>query len=240
MSKVKEILEKYVKLVERKAQKAALTTAVAATTVLGLGVTSCGNAESSDNEPKSEKVTMTPEQRALIAQEEAQNLLREIEESGIPTVKKDKEGNVTEVLSSILEEVSSTQEEIVGVSYSEVTEIKKINPKFKDPEYMPVHQDAEVKKLGNGVEKHCRARDYETTVKTYEVVGNESIGEINIRKDEPYKVIDEHGDTLVRPKIVKTTRSMKRIEFKYNEKQATLENLSEQVQFVQHQKGRND
>jgi len=236
MSKIKEVLEKQAKLLERKAQKAALTTAVAASTVFGFGVTSCSQGENLNDEPKTENVTMTPEERAKIAQEEAQALLKEIEEFGIPTVKKDKEGNVTEVLSSIMAEERISGVEFIGrYDYEDMgkkeTVIKNSNRKFRDPEYMAIHQDARVEQLGQGVEKHYRAKDYDPTPAYCQETSIEMSVE-ETKKDDPYKEVDEQGDTLVIPRYTKVARCMRRIGFKYGEKQETLTNIGEEKMIV--------
>lgn len=247
MSKIKEVLEKQTKLLERKAKKAVLATAIAATTVTGFGLTSCGHGENSDNKPKTENVTMTPEQQAKSEQEKAQALLKEIEASGIPTVKKDKEGNVTEILSSIVMEELLVTERMVTTSKNEHgqflgAKIRDFNlegaKKFENPKYMKVHQEARVENLGGGVEKHYRAREYETTPANYCIVDTKVRREV--MNDVFRKEVDAQGDTLLIPVKNVVGKGTVSVEFRYPEKQNTLTNFNEQMQLAQSQKGRND
>ena len=240
MSKLEEVLNKKAELIKRKfkdakqtAKKAGLTATIAATTVLGLGTTeSCNRSNDSQNEPKIENVAEAISERQKAEQEQAhqewlEKMLKEIEESGIPVVKKDKQGNVTEVLSSIKVENFDIEHEIECInnqkfSTEHVGISDKKDHKFNSPQYMSVHRDAHTEKYADGSEKHYRAKDYDTVPNGF------AISQIchKMYADEFEKKVDAQGDTLYIPKprmVIEADLS-----FYYPEKQNTQTNLNVQ------------
>ena len=211
MKKIKEILKK-------KAQNTVLGTALAAAS-FGLSATSC---TSLSRNPDNEKMQQTYVDENKEAKEKeikqkwksaAQAELKRIEEAGIATSKKDKDGNITEILIAI---DRNRNDELQGDSV--VTHYKYSNPK-----YLPVHQKAHTEDLGEYSTQHSDGsveyvrkamhhpdREYETTPISTSFQPKESEGVRakrmvikEIKGDETVEDITENGDTLMQTKIKK-------------------------------------
>ena len=254
LNKKAKLVERKFKDAKQTAKEAGLTAAIAATTVLGLGTTaSCNRSDDSStrniklsygkiddlaNEPKVEAADTIVAFEAgdiaketsekLKAEEEklmAQKLFEEIEKSGVPTVKKDKQGNVTKVLSSIESEgyASMMMFSIWTNNRKTLDAVIIYEPiegmgKFKNPRYMSVHRDAYTEKYADGSEKHNRAKDYDIIPDGCSIFAGHT------------KVVDAQRDTLYTPKKVGIMHGGSyTIRFCYPEKQNTQTNLNMQT-----------
>lgn len=246
MSKIKEILDKKV---ANKLRKAALGAVITAGVI---SPTSC-TTDNTDNIDNKEKKTLReveraiiqkdaakfalletdPEYRAVIEEQkkEAEAKIKQIEAAGIPVVKKDKDGNVVEVLSSI--------EEITPFWLADNENYKDIiaDPtEYEKPEYMPIHQKTSSKKEETQhliMEVRRPERVYDTspilcTIKEErfsEEVGRET------RLGTPFKRIVE-GDTIITtPKlegnVFKFSKVLK-FDYKLKEQTKTKNNIKTQ------------
>jgi hypothetical protein len=128
--------------------------------------------------------------------------IKQIEAAGIPTVKKDKDGNVVEILSEIDESLSyHVDKDSVVKDYT-----------YKNPKYMKAHREAYSEKeyIHNGeknkgiTERSLREirhpeREYDTTPTS--LIGGDIEGvktyHFDISTGAPTKRIEENGDTVI-------------------------------------------
>jgi uncharacterized protein (DUF736 family) len=201
-------MKKIRKILEKKAKNAVLTAALAGVT-LG-GVTSCGENKgrgyTTDGTPIEKFMKDTEEQHkkdSIQQQKEAQIELKKIEKSGIAIVKKDKEGNITKVLSRV-DKVRSDKlkgNEVVS-SYT-----------YSKPQYMTVHKKAYTERRSGASwilesdsgkeyirrEIHHPAIDYETTPTSMSVasVGGTPYTRVEISGDTVVSSVAPNGDTIM-------------------------------------------
>ena len=210
-------MKKILEILQKKAKNTLLGTALAAAS-LGFSATSCTNVPQNTDEEKNtqELVDKNKDKEKEIKQKwknAAKAELKKIEEAGIATSKKDKDGNITEILVSI---DRTRNDELQG-------DLVVTHCKYSNPKYIPVHQKAHTEDVGEYVVKnsdgseeyvrnalHHPDREYETTpVSTYlqpkesDIVRAKNIVTEVIKGNETVADISENGDTLVQTKIKK-------------------------------------